>query len=119
MALDANWEIPGICEKEHLLAKNFAQETIRKMLRFFKSQKNPCADYRLNGIPCENSRLITTGLIAMNAAATGALDFSLLQDKELAAYFLNAFWNAPVPTGTWRYYDGMLYLLGFLALTER
>ena len=46
------------------------------MLRFFKSQKNPRADYRLNGIPCENSRPITTGLIAMNAAATGALDFS-------------------------------------------
>ncbi len=119
LALAANWEIPGICEKEHLLAKNFAQETIRKMLRFFKSQKNPRADYRLNGIPCENSRPITSGLIAMNAAAAAALDFSLPQDRELARDFLNALWNVPVPTGTWCYYDGMLYLLGFLALSGR
>ena len=28
--------------------------------------------------------------------------------------FVEALWNTPVPSGQWRYYDGMLYLLGLL-----
>ena len=31
-----------------------------------------------------------------------------------AREFVAALWAAPVPAGPWRYYDGMLYLLGLL-----
>jgi oligosaccharide reducing-end xylanase len=50
----------------------------------------------------------TTGLVAMNAVA------SLAATNSRAKNFVEALWNTPVPTGQWRYYDGMLYLLGML-----
>ena len=49
-----------------------------------------------------------TGLVAMNAVA------SLAATNPRAKQFVEALWNTPVPTGQWRYYDGMLYLLGML-----
>jgi oligosaccharide reducing-end xylanase len=49
-----------------------------------------------------------TGLVAMNAVA------SLAATHPQAQQFVEALWNTPVPTGQWRYYDGMLYLLALL-----
>ena len=49
-----------------------------------------------------------TGLVAMNAVA------SLAATGPRARKFVEAFWNTPLPTGQWRYYDGMLYMLGML-----
>jgi oligosaccharide reducing-end xylanase len=49
-----------------------------------------------------------TGLVAMNAVA------SLASTNPRKKQFVEALWNTPVPTGQWRYYDGMLYLLGML-----
>jgi oligosaccharide reducing-end xylanase len=49
-----------------------------------------------------------TGLVAMNAVA------SLAATQPRVQQFVEALWNAPVPTGQWRYYDGMLYLLALL-----
>lgn len=48
------------------------------------------------------------GLVAMNATA------GLAATHPRAREFVEAFWNTPVPTGRYRYYDGMLYLLGWL-----
>ena len=28
--------------------------------------------------------------------------------------FVEALWNAPIPSGRYRYFDGMLYMLGML-----
>jgi oligosaccharide reducing-end xylanase len=50
----------------------------------------------------------STGLVAMNAVA------SLAATQPRALRFVDALWYAPVPSGQWRYYDGMLYLLGLL-----
>ena len=50
----------------------------------------------------------STGLVAMNAVA------SLAATQPDAQNFVQALWTAPVPHGPWRYYDGMLYLLGLL-----
>ena len=51
------------------------------------------------------------GLVAMNAvaclAATGE------QRKE----FLREFWDTPIPHGFYRYYDGLLYMLGLLQVS--
>jgi len=49
-----------------------------------------------------------TGLVAMNAVA------SLAATEPRARKFVEALWNTPAPAGPYRYYDGMLYLLGLL-----
>ncbi|HTQ53400.1 MAG TPA: glycosyl hydrolase family 8 [Bryobacteraceae bacterium] len=50
----------------------------------------------------------STGLIATNAAA------SLAAANPRAKDFVLALWNSPIPSGPYRYYDGMLYLLSLL-----
>jgi endo-1,4-beta-D-glucanase Y len=50
----------------------------------------------------------STGLVAMNAVA------GLAATNPRAKQFVVALWNTPVPTGQWRYYDGMLYMLATL-----
>ncbi len=52
-----------------------------------------------------------TGLIAMNA--TGSLAAS--SDKQWA--FIEEFWNTPIPSGQYRYYDGLLYAMALLHLS--
>ena len=44
----------------------------------------------------------------MNAVA------SLAATQPRARQFVEELWNAPIPTGQSRYYDGMLYLLALL-----
>ena len=62
--------------------------------------------YTLAGRPTSADH--STGLVAMNAVA------SLAATQPRAQEFVAALWTAPVPAGPWRYYDGMLYLLGLL-----
>ena len=50
----------------------------------------------------------SAGLVAMNAAA------SLAATQPRAKQFVEALWNLELPTGRYRYYDGMLYLLAML-----
>ena len=50
----------------------------------------------------------SAGLVAMNAVAGLAATHPRSRD------FVEALWNTPIPSGQWRYYDGMLYLLGLL-----
>ena len=50
----------------------------------------------------------SAGLVAMNAVA------GLAVANPRAKQFVEALWNMPVPTGQWRYYDGMLYMLATL-----
>jgi oligosaccharide reducing-end xylanase len=62
--------------------------------------------FTLDGRQIDNTR--APSLIAMNAVA------SLAATQPRAKQFVEALWNTPVPTGQWRYYDGMLYLFGLL-----
>jgi len=48
------------------------------------------------------------GLVAMNAVACIASTY------ENRVEFIEEFWNTPVPTGKYRYYNGLLYMLGML-----
>ncbi|MEJ6952393.1 glycosyl hydrolase family 8 [Natronospora cellulosivora (SeqCode)] len=50
----------------------------------------------------------STGLIAMNAVS------GLASTTSMTWEFVEALWNAPIPTGRYRYYDGALYMLGLL-----
>jgi oligosaccharide reducing-end xylanase len=63
----------------------------------------------LDGKPLSSDR--STGLIAMNAVA------ALAATTDKAPQFVEALWNARIPTGKWRYYDGLLYTLGFLQVS--
>jgi oligosaccharide reducing-end xylanase len=50
----------------------------------------------------------STGLVSMAAVA------ALAADREKGEPFVQALWDAQIPSGQWRYYDGMLYILGIL-----
>jgi len=62
--------------------------------------------FTLDGTPLSEHH--STGLIATNAVAS--LAATQPQSKE----FVEALWNAPIPSGEQRYYDGMLYMLSLL-----
>lgn len=63
--------------------------------------------FALDGRPLSSST--STGLLAMAAVA------GLAAERDVARPFVERLWTMPVPTGKWRYYDGLLY---FLALLE-
>jgi oligosaccharide reducing-end xylanase len=44
----------------------------------------------------------------MNAVA------ALIATTDCAPKFVQALWDAPIPSGKWRYYDGLLYTLALL-----
>lgn len=78
-----------------------------RYLGFLAAQKpDYVSGYSVDGIPRVNYR--STGHVAMNAAATLA---STLPGR---MKFVQDLWNAQVPSGQWRYYDGMLYMFGLL-----
>ncbi len=53
----------------------------------------------------------SAGLVAANAVA------ALASTRPWRAEFLREFWDSPVPSGRYRYYDGMLYMLGMLQVS--
>jgi oligosaccharide reducing-end xylanase len=83
-------------------------ELSNRIQAFFESKglANYGSRFTLDGNQFGNDH--TTGLVAMNAVA------SLAATNPRSQKFVEALWNTPVPTGSWRYYDGMLYLLAQL-----
>jgi oligosaccharide reducing-end xylanase len=69
------------------------------------------AVYTLDGKQIRHDH--ATGLVATNAAA------SLAATDVHSMDFVRALWDAPVPSGRQRYYDGMLYMLNFLHCSGR
>lgn len=65
-------------------------------------------NYALDGTLLKTSSGHSTGLVAMNASSAIAAT-SPYKNK-----FVQALWNESIPTGHWRYYDGMLYMLGLM-----
>lgn len=62
--------------------------------------------FTLDGRPLSRDR--STGLVSMAAVA------ALAADAENGKLFVQELWDAPIPSGKWRYYDGMLYMFGML-----
>jgi len=82
-------------------------EQSNRVLRFLQSQAPKIANqYTLAGEPL--SQDTSTGMIAMAAVA------GQVADPALARPFVQMLWDSPIPTGRWRYYDGLLYFLGLL-----
>ena len=67
---------------------------------------HPVMSYTLDGHELEARR--STGLVSTNAVA------SLAATAPQARQFVQALWNAPIPSGEQRYYDGMLYMMSLM-----
>ncbi len=82
-----------------------------KLLNFFYSQGVTKYGnlYTLDGKMLGHNH--SAGLVAMNAVACLASTNKLRKD------FIKDFWNTPIPSGPYRYYDGMLYMLGMLQVS--
>jgi oligosaccharide reducing-end xylanase len=82
-----------------------------RLLDFFHSQdvRNHGNQYTLDGRKLGDDH--STGLVAMNAVA------ALASTNDNRKEFIEELWNTPVPTGLYRYYDGMLYMLALLHLS--
>ena len=86
-------------------------EQSNRLLDFFASQgiDDYKAEYLLTGEPQVGHR--SSGLIATNAVA------ALAADPEKGKPFVQALWDLDVPTGKYRYYDGLLMMLGLLQVS--
>jgi len=84
------------------------KELSDRLQTFFESQgiANHPSQFTLTGKPLNQGHSV--GLVAMNATA------SLAATQPRARQFVTELWEAPIPSGPYRYYDGMLYLLGLL-----
>ncbi|MGN0221028.1 MAG: glycosyl hydrolase family 8 [Prevotella sp.] len=85
-------------------------ELVKRWHDFFISQgvKSYYSNYTLDGQQDSGNTDHSAGLVACNA--TGVL----ASTDRRAWDFIEDFWNPPLPTGKYRYYDGMLYFLNFL-----
>ena len=87
-------------------------EQSNRVLAFLASQGPACPNqFTLDGKPLSTDS--SPGLFAMAAVA------GLAADPELARPFVQRLWDTPIPTGKWRYYDGLIYFLGLLEVSGR
>lgn len=88
------------------------KEICTRLLNFFESRRPYLSDYATDGSPYpRQGRNATPGIIAMNAAATQVLS----SEDPLIGPFVKDLAALSVPFRFWRYYDGMLYMIGILA----
>ena len=87
------------------------RQQANRLLNFFASQGMDSykAEYTLDGQPLVGHR--SSGLMATNAVA------ALAADPDVGKPFVQALWELPVPTGTYRYYDGLLLMLALLQVS--
>jgi oligosaccharide reducing-end xylanase len=83
-----------------------------RVLKFLATQGSTFPNqYRLDGTPLSSDSSV--GLVAMASVA------GLTADRDVARPFVQRLWDAETPTGRWRYYSGLLYLLGLLQTSGR
>ena len=82
-------------------------ELSNRLLSFFASQgDNYPSVYKLDGTPTTSDHSL--GLVSTNAVA------ALAATDPVAWRFVEALYEAQAPTGKWRYYNGMLYMMALL-----
>jgi endo-1,4-beta-D-glucanase Y len=83
---------------------------INRQIDFFKNKPNYGALWTLDGLT-NNATSHSPGLVGCNAV--GAL---ALADAKVWPFIDDAF-NTPIPTGQYRYYDGLLYMMSYMHLS--
>ncbi len=109
------WRTLAFVALDHAWGSGDAWQVERtdRVLRFLAGQGDGLVNrYTLDGRPLGSD--YSPGLVAMAAAAGVAAS-----DPELARPFVQRLWDAPAPTGRWRYYDGLLTMLGLLQTSGR
>jgi len=84
-------------------------EQSNRVLSFLSTLDRVPEEMTLEGEPL--SEFGPGGLLSMCAVA------ALAADPEIGKPWVQDFWDMEVPTGQWRYYSGMLYLLGYLQVS--
>jgi len=92
---------------------DWAVSQSNRLLRFFHSQGMGTYSnlFTLDGKKL--TEVHSPGLVAMNAVACLAATDSIRNE------FVEEFWNAPIPSGPYRYYDGLLAMLALLQVSGR
>jgi len=90
---------------------NWAITQSNRLLNFFYSQGIGTYGnlFTLDGKQLSNN--YSTGLVAMNAVAC------LSSTNKNRKGFVEELWNVEIPTGKYRYYDGVLYMLAMLQVS--
>lgn len=106
VAVDYEWFTKG-----DTVYGKWAEEQSNRLLNFFYSEGlgKYASLYSLEG-----KRLVdyqSPGLVAMNAVA------ALAATNEHRKEFVKELWKLPIPDGPYRYYDGLLYMLGMLQVS--
>jgi oligosaccharide reducing-end xylanase len=101
IALDWTWHA----------ADPWQREQSDRWLAFFESQgmDRYVNQYEIDGKPLSQDR--SSGLAAMNAVT------ALAATHERRKAFVQALWDTSIPSGQWRYYDGMLYTMALLQVS--
>jgi len=83
-------------------------EQSNRVLDFLSSQglDSYPNQFALDGTPLSSDH--STGLVSMAAIA------ALAAEPGKGKPFVKMLWDSQIPSGKWRYYDGMLYMLGWL-----
>lgn len=89
-------------------------EQSNRVLRFFYDLgiDRYNAKFEIDGTPAQPQHR-SLGLIAMNAVA------ALAADDPIRLEFVQAFWDAPLNRGQYRYYDNLLYMMALLHTSGR
>ncbi len=92
-------------------ADRWEVEQSNRLLDFFRGRglDDYVNQYTLDGRPLSGDR--SAGLVAMNAVA------GLAADPQKSKDFVQALWDLEIPSGQWRYYDGLLYFLALLQVS--
>lgn len=87
-------------------------EQSNRVLRFLAAQGPDAPNqFTLDGKPLSSDT--SSGLFAMAAVA------GLAANPDLARSFARRLWEAPVPSGRWRYYNGLLHQLALLQVSGK
>ena len=108
------WRTPANLALDHAWwsADPWQVAECNRLLRFIASQGPAVANqFTLDGRPLSTDT--SSGMLAMAAVA------GLAADPNLARPFVQRLWEMPIPSGHWRYYDGLLYQLALLECSGR
>ncbi len=86
-------------------------ELVKRVHSFFNSEgiNSYGNQYTLSGIRLGSDH--SPGLVSCNAAG------AMASDDPMAWKFIDDFFNTPIPSGKYRYYDGLLYFMNYLHLS--
>jgi oligosaccharide reducing-end xylanase len=94
-------------------------EVAARQFAFYSGRKDKdgsyISGYSLDGTPKSGVDYKAAGHVAMNAAGAIAVSPSNIVAKR----YIEALWKQDIPTGKYRYYDGMLHMLAMLHVSGR